>query len=368
MITPRWDGRRWRIQVRRDGKRLSFSSSVPGVKGRRECQRKFDLWYYGEGSGEKSVCQVCKEYLNDVKARRGERSPSFVLYERYIRLYIAPKTEGKKMSKMTLRDWQRVINEARGQNKELSEKTLKNLRGIIMGIVKFGYEDFQCEPLRGSLYIPRGHWKKEKEILQKDDIKKLFDQEENEPFFYPLFRFLLCTGLRCGEGLGIKKSDIKGNRLIISRSITSDNQISDCKTVNAKRIIPLGDFALRILEETIRRNEDLNLHTEWIFCSPDGSMGNQSTMRNHWNKLKKERGLPEGSTCYSLRHTFISLLSYQMPLDQIQRIVGHASSMDTLGTYGHYIEGEERQAASVIDLTLGANLGANESVTGEQTR
>lgn len=364
IITPRWDGKRWRIQARRDGKRYSFSSSVPGAKGRKECQRKYELWQYGEGSGEKTVSLVCKEFLEDVKARRGERSPAFVLYDRYIRLYIAPRCEGRKMCRMTLRDWQAVINEAHGRNKALSEKTLKTLRGIIMGIVKFGYEDYQCEPLRGSLYIPRGHWKKEKEILQKEDIRKLFEQEEKEPFFYPLFRFLICTGLRCGEGLGIKKSDIQGSRLMISRSVTADNQISDCKTKNAKRVIPLGDLALGILEETIKRNEDLNLHTEWVFCSPDGSMGKQSTMRNHWNKLKTEKDLPPASTCYSLRHTFISLMSYQMPLEQIQRIVGHASSMDTLGTYGHYIDGEERQAASIIDLTLGDNLGATLSSHG----
>ena len=271
------------------------------------------------------------------------------------------------MNRMTLRDWQSIINEAQGRNKALSEKTLKTLRGIIMGVIKFGYQDYQCEPLRGSLYIPRGHWKKEKEILQKEDIKKLFEKDQEEPFFYPLFRFLLCTGLRCGEGLGIKRSDIKGNRLIISRSVTSDNQISDCKTKNAKRVIPLGDLALGILEETIKRNEDCNLHTDWVFCSPDGSMGKQSTMRNHWNKIKKEKGLPKDSTCYSLRHTFISLMSYaQMPLEQIQKIVGHGN-FDTLGTYGHYIDGEEKKAAEIIDLTLGDNLGANKSILGGQS-
>ena len=69
---------------------------------------------------------------------------------------------------MTLRDWQNVINEATGEKKALSEKTLRNLRGIIMGIIKFGYQDYQCELPRGDLYIPKGHSKQEKEILQKE--------------------------------------------------------------------------------------------------------------------------------------------------------------------------------------------------------
>ncbi|MBQ1297291.1 MAG: hypothetical protein IIY21_24815, partial [Clostridiales bacterium] len=63
-MKPTWTGNRWRIQVRKDGKRYSFSSSVPGAKGRKECQRKYDNWYYGEATGEKSVKMVCQEYLD----------------------------------------------------------------------------------------------------------------------------------------------------------------------------------------------------------------------------------------------------------------------------------------------------------------
>ena len=143
MNTPRWDGTRWRIQARKDGKRYSFSSSLQGSKGRKEVIRKYEQWYYGEASGEKSVYSVSKEFLEDVKARRGENSEAYTQYERYIRLYIVPVWGSKKICKMTLRDWQSVINEATGRNKALSEKTLKNLRGIIMGIIKFGYEDYQ---------------------------------------------------------------------------------------------------------------------------------------------------------------------------------------------------------------------------------
>ena len=367
MITPRWDGHRWRIQARKDGKRYSFSSSVAGVKGRKEVQRKYDQWYYGESTGEKTVSKVCSEFLEDVRCRRGELSPAYELYERYIRLYIAPRCGQKKICKMTLREWQSIINNAQGQNRPLSEKTLTTLRGIINGIVKFAYEDYQCEPLRGTLYIPKGHWKREKEILQKEDIRKLF--EPSELFYAPLFQFLITTGLRCGEGLGIKLGDLQGDRLIISRSVTASGNISDCKNRNAKRVIPLGDLAKHILNETIARNERLNLRTEWVFCSPDGSMGNQSTMRNHWNALKKERGLPPNSSVYSLRHTFISLMRDVMPSEMVKSIVGHSSSFDTYGHYGHYLNGQEHRAAEIIDLTLGDNLGDTKSITdGQMTR
>lgn len=348
MNAPRWDGERWRIRFMKEGKTFSFSSKTPGPKGRKEVMAKFDKWYYSEGTGEKTVSRVASEFLEDVEARRGASSEAYTQYERYIRLYIAPRCGSRKICKMTLRDWQRIINEAQGAKKPLSEKTLKSLRGIIMGIIKFGYQDYQCELLRGDLYIPRGRYKGEKEILQNYDIKKLL--EPSDLWYHPLFCFLLLTGMRPGEALGLQVSDFSYNRVTIRRAINAKKQITAGKNENARRVIPIGELADGILRQTIRRNEEMNLDTEWIFCSPDGSQGNQSTMRNHWNQLKKERGLP--GSVYSLRHTFISMMKSVLPEQSIKDVVGHSVSMDTFGTYGHIIEGEDKKIAQVIDLTF----------------
>ena len=359
MVTPKWDGQRWRIRVMQEGKTHSFSSSVPGTKGRKEVIQKYEQWYYDESSGEKTVSKVSSEFLDDVKARRGANSEAYSQYERYIRLYIAPVCGSRKIRKMTLRDWQSVINEATGRNKPLSEKTLKNLRGIIMGIIKFGYEDYQCELLRGDLYIPKGHSKKEKEILQREDVKRLL--EPSELWYYPLFVMGLLTGARPGELLGLQLDDVTPDRIIIRRSVNASGQITEGKTANSKRMIPLGNLARSVIQDTIERNERYNLRTKWIFCSPNGSMGSQSTMRNHWLQLKKERDLP--GSVYSLRHTFISMMKNVMPEQMIKDIVGHSVSMTTFETYGHILEDDDRRAAQIIDLAYGQNLGQNESTT-----
>lgn len=348
MNAPRWDGTRWRIQERHNGKRYSFSCSTPGPKGRKECQRKYEAWKYGEASGEKTVARIAEEYLEDVKARCGETSAAFEQYECYIRLYIAPVCFQKKICKMTLRDWQGVINGAQGRNKPLSEKTLRNLRAIINALVKFAYEDYQCEPLRGSLYIPKGHPKKEKEVLQMEDVRRLL--EPSRLFYWPAFCLGVLTGLRPGEILGIQKDDIQGNRIYIRRAVNARGRVTDGKNENARRMIPISNHAAEILRQTIQRNEELNLNTPWVFCSPDGSQGKQTRMRKQWAKLKEERNLP--GTVYSLRHTFISLMKNVMPEAMIKDIVGHSTSMPTLTHYGHIMRHDAEQAAEIIDLTI----------------
>lgn len=350
-MTCTWDGKRWRIQKRKDGKVHSFYCSTPGARGRKECIAKYERWLFNEGSGEKSVEQVCKEYLEDLGARRGITSGSYEQNECYIRNYIAPKCAGKKMNRMTLREWQNVINTARGRNKDLSHKTLDNLRGIIMSIIRFGYADYQCELPRGELYVPVGHSRQEKEILQLEDIRKLF--VPSDLHYYPLFIFLLITGMRPGEALGLKVGDIHGNSIRIERAVNARGHITSGKTVNAKRVVPLGSLAMGIINDTIARNEKLKLHTEWIFCDTNGDKGSQSTMRKHWNRLKKERGLP--GTVYSLRHTFISIMKgTELSERLIKDIVGHSASMPTFSIYGHTIESDVTKSAEIIDLTFGA--------------
>ena len=71
-------------------------------------------------------------------------------------------------------------------------------------------------------------------------------------------------------------------------------------------------------------------------------------MRKQWNKL----GLP--GTLYSLRHTFVSIVSSQTHLAEgtLKHLIGHSKDMDTFGTYKHQVDGELEQAASVINLTF----------------
>lgn len=346
---PVWDGQRWRIRVMVEGRTHSFSCKTPGAKGRKEVIRKYSDWLYNEASGEKTFGRVASEYLEDLAARNGKTSGSYIQCECYMRLYICPILASRKMCKLTLRDYQSVINGASGESGEpLSHKTLTNIRSILMSIIKFGYADYQCELPRGELYIPKGHLRKEKEILQKKDIVRLF--EHSELWYWRAFCFMAITGLRPGECLGLRLEDLDEDCVRIKRAVNSRNVITEGKNRNARRTVPIGATAKKILQETIERNEAMKLHTEWIFCSPDGSVGHQNSMSNHWRALKAERGLP--GTMYSLRHTFVSIMKNQLSEASIKEYVGHSKDFDTYGHYSHEVSGDARKAAQIIDLTF----------------
>lgn len=354
MANPKYNKARglWVIQGQKNGVKKVFYSSVPGAKGKREVLDKYNKWL-DFGSGDNlTVNQVIALYLDDIAARLGRRD-SYREAETYTRLYVAPKVGKCKMNNLSLQAWQALINEARPQNghtKTLSHKTLTHLRAVIVGLHKFAYNNYFCDDWRGTLYIPQGHPKNERAILQPDDIKRLF--EPSDLWYYPAFLIMLLCGLRPGEAYGIQQGDIRGGVLYVSRSVNNKGQITPGKNTNARRVVPLPQSARQIIDDTIQRNVRAGYNTPWVFCNGAGGPPIPNTARHQWNDLKAERGLP-GSP-YSLRHTFVSIVASQTHLAEgtIKELVGHSASMDTFGTYKHTVEGELAAAADVIDLTF----------------
>ncbi len=54
---------------------------------------------------------------------------------------------------------------------------------------------------------------------------------------------------------------------------------------------------------------------------------------------------------------YVHVNKSDMPLELPKQVVGHSSSMDTIGVYGHEIEGDKERAAAIMENTLKKALG-----------
>ena len=352
MATPVWieKEKRWSIRCQYHGMQRRFTSSRPGLAGKKEVLKKYRAFIYGDSYQDITVSDAFTRFLTYIIDKNG-RGESYINLEKYGRLYVLPRIGKKLLSTCMLPDFQACISKAQrtsGGSAPLSRRTLRNLKATIMQFIHYSVSCGYMDPLRGELYIPASAPTTEKQILQPADIARLFSGGSREDWYINIFRFALVTGLRTGEVLGIQKNDIQDNVLTISRAINCRNQITEGKNKNARRRIYLNKIAQDIVKENIFRNAPLD--TPWIFCSKIGGPLSQSTLRNAWLKLAEERNLP-GSP-YSLRHTFISLLKNEMPEPLLKSIVGHSASMDTYGIYGHVVNGEMETAAKIIDVNF----------------
>lgn len=354
MATVIWNEKKqkWSLRVYIDGQYKEFSCKTKGITGKKTVLKKYrDYIEKGSVMSSKSTVRIVwSKFLDDSIERLGEHSESVRQYEKIGRLYILPAIGGKKIATLRKSDYQDILNNAKPHNKNtdvLSKKYMDNIRCTIKVFLNYAVENGYCEEIKGTLFVPKGHPTKGKKILQPNEIKELFKQSELH--YHKAICFMLCTGLRPSECLGIQWKDIKQDVLTIRRGITTSGEISEGKNKNAKRVIPLAGITKQLL--ALQREQTQHLKSEWVFCDMVGGVGNQHTLANQLTALGNERGFSVSP--YELRHTFVSLMANTMPEQMIKSIVGHSATMDTFGVYGHLVNGDMKQAADIIELRLG---------------
>ena len=336
----KWDekNQRWRISVQRDGKRKSFYSSTPKRAGKAEAERKADDWIkFGDPEREVLFDELAESYLAHLRTANGTAHKT--REKSTIDLYLP--WQGRKVSSLSILDYQDAIDACvEGREKPLSARTCGHIRSTIKALYTHARKANikMVEPF--GLTIPRGATKGKRKILSKDDLKKLFNDDS---YFAPMFQFIILTGLRPGEVCGLQNGDLKGNTLTIQRARNVAGEMTTGKNANARRSISLPQGAMSAIK-THRRKRKVS---QWLFCSKNGAQLDERALYSAWRRLETKLGIDHVSL-YELRHTMISLMKDDLPLPILKQVVGHSGSMDTLGVYGHEVDGEMDEAAKMI--------------------
>lgn len=345
---------RWKINVQKNGRRRSFYSSLKGRKGKHEAEAKADTWFEN-GTEDMRFPEAWAQFLSDQKARTG--SANYEKHEVQGRLRLLPALGNVKLSAITPNDWQRCIDI--GAAAGLSRRSLKNVIGSISAFCSYAERNnwalMRLHP--DDLTIPNSAAPaKPKRILQPDDVRTLFTQDQilksgryvRAHYIYA-WRFLVVTGLRRGELVGLRREDIKGASLTIQRSINSHLEETYGKNDNARRTIVLSPIAQNILADQRRHLMESGIVSPWLFPDEYGDRTVPTSIYDRWRFYCNQHGFK--TTIHELRHTFVSL-NKSMPLEIMKSYVGHSTSMDTYGIYGHDVDGESQYAASFVEGTI----------------
>ena len=334
-----------------DGRRKQFTSKTPRSVGKNEVRERALSWIESGMNKTIKLSAAYDLYLTDYERRHGDNEQL-----RQIRsifpLYVLPRLANVRLDKITVREWQSVINDARPHKsgvKKLSKKYLSNIRGCIVSFCKWALlNDYIDRSPSDVLYIPNDAEKVGKQILQLQDIEKLFKNRQGLHYERAILLMIL-TGLRPGEVLGIQKQDIKDNVLHVSRSINARGRVTNGKNKNAIRVIELPDEARRLVFEQIE--DTRKLRSKWLFCNRIGGQPTQDNLRDTLAVLISRHDLPK-VTLYGLRHTFYSHVESYLPDRIIKSIFGHSETTDGHELYGrHVINNEIHEAAEKLSVT-----------------
>ena len=173
------------------------------------------------------------------------------------------------------------------------------------------------------------------------------------------YRFVLQTGLRTGELIGLKWSDIdfKKRTLKIERSMeyrykVGEWRVGEPKSKSGFRTIPLTQEAIRILKEQKRKNSNIDIISmEWadtVFLCRKGTPVKNSTYDSNLFKICDKAGIDRFSM-HILRHTFATrCIEAGMLPKTLQKIMGHSNIGITMNLYVHITEDEKQKEIDMV--------------------
>lgn len=341
----------WKINVQKNGIRKSFYCSTPGRAGQRECNAKADAWLdEGIENPTAKVNRVADEYLKNLKLTAS--TSDYGQREYFIRMYVKERIGNVRISDLNEQHLQSCIDYA--YSRKLAKKTLMGLRSAILAFIKYARKAKYTTLHPEELTVPKGAHVGERTILQPNDIKTLFSSDEGtyrgkpceEPFING-FRFEVATGLRPGEILGLKWSDVVGSRVFLRRAINVHKEETTGKNENARRSFTLTPIAKAIIDAQRKRQRELGISSKWVFTDDNGEQPSEDRYYRHWIAYCKHNNITR-TTAYEMRHTFVSVIK-AIPEGYLKQLVGHSKSMDTYGVYAHELNDDSKQAAQLVE-------------------
>ncbi|MFP4457222.1 MAG: tyrosine-type recombinase/integrase [Clostridia bacterium] len=290
------------------------------------------------------------------------RPRTYQSYESIIRVHIAEigNYTVKKLKPITI---QRFIN---SKSEGLSKRRIK----YILTVLKAGLEQAVINNLitqnpAKHIEIPANTKpKKKSRAFTISEQAKFLDQAQNA-YYGNLFIFALETGLRRGEILALKWSDVKleEKAVLIRRGIVEVKQDGKYtlieqppKTEASKRELPLTTTAIKILKKQKIKQLELKVKLGSEFNDYDlvfsTSTGNYIYPRNilrAYYKILEQAGI-EKCGMHTLRHTFATRLIEQNANPKVvQSLLGHSDISMTMNIYAHVLPDKKSETIALLE-------------------
>lgn len=245
--------------------------------------------------------------------------------------------------------------------------TIYQTRIALFNMLEFAKENdvILNNPCKKSVKSDIGRPSQKKEALTIDIQKKFLEQAKGQSYENQ-YRFILQTGLRTGELVGLRWEDVdfKNKTVKIQRSMeyrysVGEWRVGEPKSKSGYRIIPLTDEAVRILLAQKEKNKKIKIiSTEWseyIFLCRKGKPVKNSTYDTALFKICEKAGINKFSM-HVLRHTFATrCIEGGMMPKTLQKILGHSNIGITMNLYVHITEEEKQKEIDRVACVL--NVG-----------
>ena len=271
------------------------------------------------------------------------------------------------------------------KERKFGARTLQLYQNLLYPAFQLAVDDsvIRLNPCNGCMKDFDRAPKKIKKALSRDEQKILLNFVKNNSYYnylYPFIYFMLGTGTRMSETLGLtwENIDFKEKTVTIDHQVIYKKNGSNTIRFVAKpkngesRIIPLQDDVIKVMkkhkEDTylISKYSDFKIDglKEFVFLNVENKtlLPNSVTRSLHgivklYNKEEELNADSEGRepiylpdfTAHELRHTFCTRMAENgIDIKVLQKIMGHKNISVTMDIYNHV--NQERIQDAIADL------------------
>ena len=199
-----------------------------------------------------------------------------------------------------------------------------------------------------------------------------FVEQAKKTYMGSMYIFDLCTGMRLGELLALRWSDIDfpNDKLSVNHSLYKAKDPDDPssrwrlyfgapKTEAGKRTIPLNDVAIKVLADVFERQEESKKKAgeayeddDLVFCTQLGRPLDPNNMRRTFYSICDKIGV-KGLHPHCLRHTFTTRgAENDVDVRVMQRLLGHSNIQQTANTYTHVLDTLKQEDIKKLESTV----------------
>ncbi|WP_010278913.1 tyrosine-type recombinase/integrase [Paenibacillus senegalensis] len=262
------------------------------------------------------------------------------------------------------------------KNKGLANETIVSIhatakmifrRAVELNLLKINPTDYSKVPRHQRTVEDIENFNDIPKYLEKEDLAKFLEtaKVEGRDFDYPIFMVLAYTGLRVGELIALKWTDVDMENMTISITKTYDNVRNNTREYNLVppkteagiRLIEFDEVIKKLLEDHRRHLNITKMKYRLKFYDKGFIFPNigsrypgyplvQKTIEKRMERLLGLSKLNPTLTPHSLRHTHTTLLAEAgATLQEIMERLGHKDDKTTRLVYLHVTKTMKRGAA-----------------------
>jgi integrase len=228
----------------------------------RELQRDLEKGIGVKPGQPKTLTAYVAAWLPALRPR--VRPSTWRSHEQYLRLYILPALGGLPLARLMPTSVERMTAAMIGRG--LSPTTARGARTTLRMILRDAERDGIVARNVAALARPPRLVRHELRVLSAAETRRFLEGTADDPFG-PLFAVAATTGLRQGEVLGLRWSDVElggsSPTLTVSRSLaraTDGFELAEPKTSRSRRTLDLAPVAVAALRRQRVRQKEARWH------------------------------------------------------------------------------------------------------------